>query len=171
MWTHRVFFLYPPGEPCDWLPVTSSLRVRGLGGRSGAPPSPNQRAQRQTARPNPSHHRAGPHCAARSKFNINEVAHWLSLASIPLRDFCGLADFLQYYFWGSRVKVLKMLPIHNTGMDWMEATLPASGDYKSVYSQPRHTPVSRNTRQVWELASEGTSCSPNPRSYGIHAIL
>ena len=31
----------------------------------------------------------------------------------------------------------------------MEATLSASGHNKSVYSAPRHTPVSRDTRQVW----------------------
>lgn len=30
-------------------------------------------------------------------FHINEDAHWLTVASISLRDFCRLADFLQYY--------------------------------------------------------------------------
>lgn len=32
----------------------------------------------------------------------------------------------------------------------MEETLSASGDNKPGYREPRHTPVSRNTRQVWE---------------------
>lgn len=151
-WTHRAFFRQPPGERFDWLPVTSSLLIRRT---QGPPPSlrPSHQPRRQTARPNPSNRGAGLHCTTGTTFNIHEGAHWLRLASIPLRDFCRLADFLQYYFWGSGVKVLKMLPIHNTGMDWMEATLSASRDNKSVYSQPRHTPVSRNTGQVWELVS------------------
>lgn len=125
-WTHRAFFLQPPGESFDWLPVTSSLLIRRTEGpppspppQKTPPPGPSHQPQRQTSRPNPSNHGAGLHCTTRIQFNINEVAHWLRLASIPLRDFCRLADFLQYYFWGSRVKVLKNVadPQHWDGLN------------------------------------------------------
>ena len=96
-WRHRVFFREPPGETFDWLPVTSSP-ARTWDSTEGS--SSDGERQRSPARPRPPQGRTSLY--RRSAFNINEVAHWLRRASIPLRNFCRLADFLQYYFWGEQ---------------------------------------------------------------------
>lgn len=78
----------------DWLPVTSSLHLRGHEGsfkRRGQP-------QKRTAWPNPAHPLgAVPRCAGASSFHINELSHWPAPAPVELRRRWRLADFLQYY--------------------------------------------------------------------------
>lgn len=92
-------FLEAPGETFDWLPVTSSHHVRGLEGSLN-----DSQPQRHTARAKPLPSAGRTSLYRRAKFNINDLAYWLTLASIPLRNFCRLADFLQYYFWGEQGK-------------------------------------------------------------------
>lgn len=99
----KVARLLPPASWRDfWLAASDIISARTWWGGGTEGSSSHSRLQRQQARPNPSHRRAGPHCTERIKFNINEVAHWLALASVLLRNFCRLADFLQYYFWAEQ---------------------------------------------------------------------